>query len=106
MKSEKCNLCGFDFKPGTLVDGKCGPCVEKYPGVNSMKEWREKQNPQAKENEMKINQRVEEIVTRKLTEMGLLVDCACGRAFYKKSPAQRFCGHPDCNAKELEKEDS
>ena len=104
MLSEKCIMCCFDFKPGTLVEGKCELCVVKYPGVTSMKEWREKQNPEAKETEKKINKRVEEIVTRTLTEMGLLVDCPCGKAFYRKSPAQRYCGKPECDGKEKEKE--
>jgi len=91
MEQEKCCMCEFMFKPGTLVDGKCGPCAEKFPDVHSMKEWRDKQDPLAKKNDAEVTRRVEELLTRKLTELGVLADCACGKAFYKRSPAQKRC---------------
>ena len=100
MNSEQCKICMFDFKPGTLVDGKCTECVKRYPGVNSMKEWKEKQNPEAAEAEKQINDRVVKIVERKLKEFGILTDCDCGKSYFRKSPAQKTCGN--CPKKEVE----
>ena len=92
MVSERCKMCTFDFKPGTLVDGKCGPCTERYPNVDSMKEWKDRKNPEAKEEERVINDRVAKIVERKLKEFGILADCSCGKSYFRKSPAQKSCG--------------
>jgi hypothetical protein len=98
MNHEKCKICGFDFKPGTTVEGKCTECVKKFPGVDSMEEWREKHNPELKKNDKIMEERVAKIVERKLKEKGVLVDCECGKSFFKKSPAQKKCGN--CPKKE------
>lgn len=100
MQHEKCKMCGFDFKPGTTEDGKCTVCIKKYPGVDSMKEWTEKQNPELKENDRIMEERVAAIVERKLKEVGVLIDCKCGKSFFKKSPAQKVCGN--CPKKEID----
>jgi len=93
MNSEICKICMGGHKPGTLVDGKCGPCAKKYPGVDSMKEWKEKKNPEAKEEERVINDKIDKIVERKLKEFGILADCPCGKSYFRKSPAQKSCGN-------------
>lgn len=93
MNSEQCKLCTFDFKPGTLVDGKCGPCAEKYPDVDSMKEWKDKQDPERKENERAFEAKVQKVLDRKLKEIGILTDCECGKSFFKRSPSHKHCGN-------------
>jgi len=93
MQSEKCKMCGFDYKPGTTVDGKCTECTRKYPGADSMKEWKEQQNPMLKEADRVAEERVAKIVDRKLKELGILTDCDCGKSYFRKSPAQKTCGN-------------
>ena len=93
MNSEKCKICTFDFKPGTLVDGKCGPCLKKYPNVDSMKEWKEQKNPELKETERVFEEKVQKVVDRKLKEIGILTDCECGKSFFKRSPSHKQCGN-------------
>ena len=58
MDSEKCIICGFNFKVGTTVDGKCTECAKKFPDSNSMKEVLEKQNPHLKQNEKELKRKV------------------------------------------------
>lgn len=93
MNSEKCKMCTFDFKPGTLVDGKCGPCTERYPNVDSMQEWKEGQNPERKEDERVFDEKVQKVLNRKLKEIGILADCPCGKSFFKRSPSHKSCGN-------------
>ncbi len=93
MESEKCKLCTFDFKPGTLVDGKCLQCTKKYGDVSSIKEWKEGQDPQAKEENKATEERIGKIVDRKLKEIGILSDCDCGKSFFKRSPSHKSCGN-------------
>ena len=92
MESEKCVICEFDFKAGTMTDGKCTECAKKFPDSNSMKEVIEKNNPQLKKNEEDMERRIAKSVERKLKEVGILSECECGKSFFRKSPAQKSCG--------------
>lgn len=93
MNSETCKICSFDFKPGTLLDGKCTECVKKFPDVDSMKEYREQQNPERKENERIMEERIAKLIDRKLKEVGILVECDCGKSFFRRSPSHKHCGN-------------
>lgn len=98
MESEKCVICEFDFKAGTMTDGKCTECAKKFPDSNSMKEVMEKKNPQLKKNEEAMEKRIAKAVERKLNEIGILSECECGKSFFKRSPSHKHCG----NCKETE----
>ena len=68
-------------------------CIKKYGDVSSIKEWKEGQDPQAKEENKATEERIEKIVDRKLKEIGILSDCDCGKSFFKRSPSHKSCGN-------------
>lgn len=92
MDRERCEFCKADFRPGIIKHGKCPECEKDFPGVDSMKEWKDKQNPALKENEAALRKSVVRILHETLGELGILSCCECGETFYKRSPAQKKCG--------------
>ena len=92
MDKERCEFCKADFRPGILKKGKCVECEKAYPGAESMKEWKDKQNPALKENEAAMRKSVTKILHETLEELGILSCCECGEVYYKRSPAQKSCG--------------
>ena len=89
--SVKCNICGADFRPEAMKDGKCEQCNKLFPNANSLKEIRDKKNPD-KVNEGNLHRVVIEKVYDILDNLGILSECSCGKKYYKKSPAQKKCG--------------
>jgi len=86
----ECKVCENRFRPEALVGGICKPCRKKYPGIDSKEELKSINTKIVAEslNEKKVRTIVYEI----LEEAGIKrAKCACGRLFFKRSPAQKQC---------------
>ena len=90
MKTDTCDFCRANFRPGVIKDGKCAPCAEKYPGATSMKEWKD-MNLQPSEDQEAFKAKVRKIVGEMLDEFHILSDCECGEKFFKNHPARKTC---------------
>lgn len=93
MKTERCDFCKADFRIDAIKNNKCAECEKDYPGVATMKEWKEQQQPEFKANELALKGTVTKIVNNILEELGILSECDCGKLYFKRSPAKKTCGN-------------
>ena len=92
METKRCILCNNEFRlKGLNEDGKCARCVAIHPDAKSRDDLKEK-SEEDKENEGRMINVINREIIRVLREHKILQDCECGRAYYKRSPAQKSCG--------------
>lgn len=90
---EKCRVCNGLFYPQGLKDGKCVVCIKNYPNANTFEEALSQKGPK-KEIIMNLTEdRVKTLIYQILDEAGISQKVCekCGKKFWSKSPAQKFC---------------
>jgi Zn finger protein HypA/HybF involved in hydrogenase expression len=102
MSEQACGICKADFPTSVMIDGKCKKCQGEHPDVETLEEFKEKQNKDDKRRTLS-EKVVKDIVYEILeNEVGLKrIRCAkCQAKFFQKSPAQKYCEH--CKSKKDE----
>jgi len=99
-----CKICGSGFREDAIKDGKCELCTALYPKANSLQEAKELKNPKLDRlNEGHMHKVIIEKIYDVLTNEGILIECECGKKYFKRSPAQKSCGQCPKKVKETDK---
>lgn len=95
-----CNICEAGFRPEAVKEGVCNGCAKNYPGAKTKEDILKINKPKAR---TMSEATVKEIVIETLEEAGIKrKKCErCGKLFFPKSPASKFCG---CQKEEDNKE--
>lgn len=86
----RCVICQADFRPGTLVEGKCTVCTGLYPDATCLDDIKD---PNKERAHLMNEPVIREIIYEILEEAGLKRKrCEdCKKLFFPRSPASKFC---------------
>ena len=101
-RADKCVICDNEFYIAKMTDGKCDVCNARYPDIMSKAELLESKEQAEKEKDVFNEGTLKNIISNEvdliLKKYGILLQCDCGKYFYRKGMNQKTCS-PECRNK-------